>query len=377
MKIGLIVNPIAGLGGPVALKGTDGGAILAEARRRGAQAQAPARARRALARLAGTEVEILAPPGIMGGDVAEEAGFAVTPLAGDWPAETTAAETRRAAAALHAQGAVLILFAGGDGTARDILAAVGSDLPILGIPAGVKMQSGVFAIGPEAAGDLVALMAADHDAKLAFREAEVMDIDEAALRAGQLSARLYGYARVPFERRLLQGPKAGGSNEDETLGALCREVAAEMKQQTARGILYILGPGTTTRRVLDHLGLEGSLLGVDAVRDGKLLGRDLTRADLAALVQRCPARIILGIIGGQGYSFGRGNQQIGPEIIRRVLAAAGRDGIILLASQRKILALGESRLLADTGDPAVDAMLRGYARVRLGPGLSTMMRIDA
>jgi len=368
VKIGLIVNPIAGMGGSVALKGTDGGAILAEARRRGAEALAPARARRALARLAGAPVEILAPPGIMGGDVACAAGLDVEPLAGDWHAETTAEDTRRAAAELRARGATLILFAGGDGTARDILDAAGGDQPILGIPAGVKMQSAVFAIGPEAAGELAALLARDRDGRIALREAEVMDIDEAALRAGSLAARLYGYALTPFERRLMQGPKTGGSNEDAALDALCREIAEEM----APGILYILGPGTTTQRVLHNLGLEGSLLGVDAVLDGRLLGRDLACADLAALVARYPARILLGIIGGQGYTFGRGNQQIGPEIIR----AAGRDNIILLASQQKILALGENRLLADTGDPAVDAWLAGYIRVRLAPGLSTMMRID-
>ena len=374
MKIGLIINPIAGMGGSVALKGTDGGAILAEARRRGAEALAPARARRALARLAlllanGAPVEILAPPGLMGGDAARVAGLDVTPLAGGWPAETTAEDTRRAASALRAQGAALILFAGGDGTARDILDAAGADQPILGIPAGVKMQSAVFAIGPEAAGELAALLAKDRDGRIAYREAEVMDIDEAALRAGSLATRLYGYARTPFERRLMQGPKAGGSDEDAALDALCREIAEEM----VPGILHIIGPGTTTRRVTRHLGLEGSLLGVDAVLDGRLLGRDLARADLAALVARHPARILLGIIGGQGYTFGRGNQQIGPEIIRKV----GRDNIILLASQRKILALGESRLLADTGDPAVDAWLSGYIRVRLASGLSTMMRIDA
>ena len=167
----------------------------------------------------------------------------------------------------------------------------------------------------------------------------------------------------------MQGPKAGGANEDAALDALCREIAEEM----APGVLYIVGPGTTTQRVLRHLGLEGTLLGVDTVLDGRLLGRDLARADLAALVAKYPARILLGIIGGQGYTFGRGNQQIGPEIIR----AAGRDNIILLASQQKILALGENRLLADTGDPGVDAWLSGYIRVRLAPGLSTMMRIDA
>jgi predicted polyphosphate/ATP-dependent NAD kinase len=373
VKLGLIVNPIAGMGGCVALKGTDGGAVLAEARRRGAEALAPARALRALARLAGAPVEVLAPLGIMGGDIARAAGFDVTLIQGERPAETTAEDTRRAAAILRAEGAALILFAGGDGTARDVLAAVGGEQPILGIPAGVKMQSGVFAIGPEAAGELAALMAANPDGRIVLREAEVMDIDEAAARAGSLSARLYGYARVPFERRLMQSPKAGGPSEDAALDALCREVALEMAEDAARDALYILGPGTTTRRVLNHLGLEGSLLGVDAVLDRRLLGRDLARADLAALAARHPPRIILGVIGGQGYTFGRGNQQIGPEIIR----AAGRDNITLLASQRKILALGENRLLADTGDPAVDALLRGHIRVRLAPGLSTMMRVDA
>ena len=153
---------------------------------------------------------------------------------------------------------------------------------------------------------------------------------------------------------------------------LCREIAEEMAPGLLPGVIHVIGPGTTTQRVLHHLGLEGSLLGVDAVLDGKLIGRDLTGAELARLVEGRPARIILGIIGGQGYSFGRGNQQIGAQVIR----AVGRENIILLASQQKILALGENRLLADTGDPAVDELLRGYIRVRLAPGLSTMMRID-
>ncbi|HSY86094.1 MAG TPA: ATP-NAD kinase family protein [Verrucomicrobiae bacterium] len=369
-KIGLIVNPIAGMGGSTALKGTDGAAILARARALGAEPLAPARARRALARLAADAggFPILAAPGTMGADVAKAAGFDVQAIEGAAAAETSAEDTRRVARALRERGVWLILFAGGDGTARDILDAVGSDFPILGIPAGVKMQSAVFAVSPEAAGQLAALLAVDRDGKIAFRQAEVMDIDEEGLRAGRLSARLYGYARVPFERRLMQNPKAGGSAEDATLDALCREIAEEM----APGLLYVIGPGTTTQRVLHHLGVEGSLLGVDAVLDGKLIGRDLTGAELARLVEGRPARIVLGIIGGQGYSFGRGNQQIGAQVIR----AVGRENIILLASQQKILVLGENRLLADTGDPAVDELLRGYIRVRLAPGVSTMMRID-
>jgi len=369
-KIGLIVNPIAGMGGSTALKGTDGAAALARARALGSEPWAPARARRALARLAADAgpVSILTAPGLLGADIATAAGLEVELLEGKATAETSAEDTRQAAVALRDRGASLILFAGGDGTARDILDAVGSEFPILGIPAGVKMQSAVFAVSPEAAGQLAALLATDHDGRIAFREAEVLDIDEEGLRAGRLSARLYGYARVPFERRLIQNPKAGAPAEDATLDGLCREVAEEM----APGVVYVIGPGTTTRRVLRHLGLEGSLLGVDAVLDGKLIGRDLTGAELASLVEGRPARIILGIIGGQGYSFGRGNQQIGPAVIR----AIGRENIILLASQQKILALGENRLLADTGDPTVDALLRGYIRVRLAPGRSTMMRID-
>jgi predicted polyphosphate/ATP-dependent NAD kinase len=336
----------------------------------GAEPLAPARARRALARLAGDAglVPILTSPGAMGADAAKAAGFEIQVIEGEAGAETSAEDTRRAAAMLRDRGASVILFAGGDGTARDILDAVGGAFPILGIPAGVKMQSAVFAVSPEAAGQLAALIAAGSDGKIAFREAEIMDIDEEALRAGRVSARLYGYARVPAERRLMQNPKAGGSAEDAALDALCREIAGEM----APGVVHVVGPGTTTQRVLRHLGLEGSLLGVDAVLDGKLIGRDLTGTGLASLVQGRPARIILGIIGGQGYSFGRGNQQIGAQVIRSV----GRENIILLASQQKILALGENRLLADTGDPAVDELLRGYIRVRLAPGRSTLMRID-
>ena len=369
-KIGLIVNPIAGMGGSTALKGTDGAAALTRARALGAELLAPARAGRALARLAADagKVPILAAPGVLGADIAKDLGFQPEAIEGKAAAETTAEDTRRAALALRERGVSLLLFAGGDGTARDILDAVGSEFPILGIPAGVKMQSAVFAISPEAAGQLAALLTADRDGRISFRQAEVMDIDEEGLRAGRVSARLYGYARVPFERRLMQNPKAGGPAEDVTLEGLCREIAEEM----VPGLIYVIGPGTTTQRVLHHLGLEGSLLGVDAVLDGKLLGRDLTGPALASLVRERPTRIILGIIGGQGYSFGRGNQQIGPAVIR----AVGRENIILLASQQKILALGENRLLADTGDPAVDALLRGYIRVRLAPGRSTMMRID-
>ncbi len=370
IELGLIVKPIAGMGGSVALKGTDGEGIAALARAAGDAPRAPERALRALERLAkgaGRDVRVHAPRGEMGADIAGRTGFVVEPLAAVPPAVTSAGDTRAAAAELIGRRVALILFAGGDGTARDILAAVGDRCPILGIPAGVKMQSAVFAVSPEAAGDLVALLAADRGEMVTYRDAEVMDIDEAAMREGRVSALLYGYARVPFERHLVQSPKAAEAGEDATIDALCQEVAQEM----APGHLYVVGPGTTTARVLHHLGLAGSLLGVDAVLDGALIGRDLASRALEELVVRHPARLVLGIVGGQGFIFGRGNQQIAAPVIR----AVGRDNIILLASQRKLLGLQDNLLRADTGDPAVDAMLAGYMRVRIGPGRSTLMRV--
>jgi len=370
IKIGLIVNPVAGMGGSVGLKGTDGRDILDRAKALGARPVAPERALRALRRLAADApgLELITSAGVMGGDVARAAGLAFTALVGT-PAATTAADTREAAKELRARGVALILFAGGDGTARDMLDSVGDAVPMLGVPSGVKMHSAVFAISPEAAGTLAALVATDHGGKIGTREAEIMDIDEEAMRTGRVSARLHGYGRVPFERHLVQSAKAGGIAEDAALDGVCREIAEEMRP----GVVYILGPGTTTQRVLGHLGLAGTLLGVDAVLDRKMLGLDLAGEQVAELVRGRPAQIIVSVIGGQGYIFGRGNQQIGSGVIR----AVGRDNIIVVATQRKLASIEGSRLLVDTGDRALDEELQGYIRVRTGPGQSAMMRLSA
>jgi predicted polyphosphate/ATP-dependent NAD kinase len=370
VKIGLIVNPVAGMGGSVGLKGTDGREILDRAQALGARPVAPERALRALRRLAAAApgTALLGCAGAMGGDVAREAGLPFTPIYRSQEA-TTAADTRAAAQALRAQGAALILFAGGDGTARDILDAVGDAVPMLGIPSGVKMHSAVFAISPEAAGQFAALVATDRGGKIVIREAEIMDIDEDAMRTGRVSARLHGYGRVPFERQLVQSAKAGGMAEDAALDGVCREIASEMRP----GVVYVLGPGTTTHRILGHLGLVGTLLGVDAVLDDKVLGRDLAGQQLEALLRGRPAQIVVSVIGGQGYIFGRGNQQIGAGVIR----AAGRDNIIVVASQHKLASLDGGRLLVDTGDRALDEELQGYIRVRTGPGQSAIMRLAA
>ncbi len=368
-SIGLIVNPIAGMGGRVALKGTDGAEILAKARRMGAEPLATAGAIRALMKLRASApaARLLTGPGPMGAEAAIAAGFRPQLIGRVIGAETTADDTRHLARDLAARGAALILFAGGDGTARDILDVVGNRVPLLGIPCGVKMHSAVFAISPEAAGQLAATIVSE-PAKIAWREAEVMDVDEAALRDGQVSARLFGYARAPAERNLVQGPKAAGLGEEAALEALAGEIAARLEP----GTVYLFGPGHSTKLVLKHRGAAGTLLGVDAWGNGKLQGLDLTADQVEHFAGTRPCKIVVGVIGGQGYLFGRGNPQFTPRAIRRV----GRDNIIVIAGQAKLLALARNRLLVDTGDPALDRELAGYIRVEIGPSRSTLMRID-
>ncbi len=366
-RVGLIVNPLAGLGGAVGLKGTDGAA--AEALARGAAPRAPERARRAMAALAAAlpGASVLAAPGALGAAACEGLALDLAALAGAAPAVTTAADTRRAAAALAASGVAAILVAGGDGTLRDALAAVGPETPLLGVPCGVKMQSGAFATSPEAAGRLAAELLARPE-RVAFRRVEVMDIDEDALRRGRIAPRLHGYARAPFARGLLQGAKGGPPLSDAAmLDAACAEVARAL----APGALHLVGPGATAKRVLAALGLEGTLLGVDALRDGLLVGRDVSEREALALAGDGPVGIVVGVTGGQGFVFGRGNQPIGPALIRR----AGRAGLVILADQAKLAALPEPRLIVDSGEPDLDAALAGHVRVRTGPGRAMLMRM--
>lgn len=367
--LGLVVNPFAGMGGSVGLKGTDGEEIVKEAVRRGASPHANDKAVGALTLLSTIlpGLQILTASGAMGEDAACNAGFRPMVLHRPQQGESTGDDTIAAASAMADRGVDLLLFVGGDGTARDVLTAVDDRVPILGVPAGVKMHSAVFATNPNNAGLLAGLHLTRNPSAI-VREAEVMDLDEAAFREDRLSARLFGYAKSPFERRLSQNAKAGaGPGEDAALDAVARQVAAAM--QTGR--LYILGPGTTTRRVSHALGLPSTLLGVDAVLDGKAIGLDLDECALLQLMQHGETQIIVGVLGGQGSLFGRGNQQISAEVIRRT----GRDRITVIASIEKLIALGGAPLHVDTGDEEIDALLSGYIRVETAPGRSTPFRV--
>jgi predicted polyphosphate/ATP-dependent NAD kinase len=371
LRLGLIVNPLAGLGGRVGLKGTDG--LRDAALALGAEPVAEPRALRTLQRLGNRRAElvILAAGGAMGQQVAGKAGLLCELVASPIGAMTSAADTILAARAMQASAVDLILFAGGDGTARDVFSAVGDAVPILGIPAGVKMQSAVFAATPEAAGDIVTAIAAASDQRAPqYRASEVMDIDEDDLRNGTISPRLFGYARVPHIPRLLQNAKVRNHGLDEgALDAAARHIADGMAPE----ILYAVGAGRSAKRVLDALGLSGSLLGTDLVLDRALVGHDVGERTILDGAKGRALRIVVGVIGGQGYVFGRGNQEISPAVIR----LAGRDGITILASQQKLLALEDKRLLVDTGDPDLDRSLTGYWRITVGPREDMMMKVEA
>jgi predicted polyphosphate/ATP-dependent NAD kinase len=368
--LGLIVNPVAGMGGRVGLKGTDGQETLEKARKLGAVSTAPSRALEALNRLAPLRdlIEIVTYPHEMGEDAAREAGFEPTVIGKISPGHTTSEDTRAAASDMMGLGVDLILFTGGDGTARDIHTAVDGEVPVLGIPAGVKIQSGVFAINPARAGDIAARYMRED--LTTVQELEVMDIDEEAYRDNKLSARLYGYLRVPYEEALVQGSKeATGGSEEISLDAIASEVMEGMEENT----LYIIGPGTTTRPIAEELGLEKTLLGVDVVENGSLVASDVNEETLLTLIEGRRAKIIVTVIGGQGFILGRGNQQISPEVIRRV----GEENLIIVASPGKLANLKGRTLLVDTGDPEVDTMLSGYRKVVIGYARRSVYKVRA
>ena len=368
-KLGLIINPIAGMGGRVGLKGTDGEEMRRRAVSLGAEPEAQRRAEAALSAIARQlpRLSLLTCKGAMGEDIARRCGM--SPLLVKALTErpqrkrTTAADTRRAAKEMQQSGVDLLLFAGGDGTARDICEALrpstdaAASITVLGIPAGVKMHSGVFALTPRRAGEIAIRFLRGDSTEVA--DAEVMDIDEDAFRNGRVAAVLHGYLSAPQDSEAVQSTKSGSAAQDDgAADDIARQVIADM----ASDIPYIIGPGATTAAISKALGAPNTLLGVDVVLNGNLLAADATESDLLHLTDGKPAKIIVSVIGGQGYIFGRGNQQISPRLIRRV----GKDNIVIIAARQKLLQLRGKPLLVDTGDPALDEELSGYAKVITG-----------
>jgi len=367
-KVGFLVNPIAGMGGAVGLKGTDGKKTLQEAIRKGAKSVSPQRGLRYLEEVQRRvkDIEFLIAPGKMGENIADQLKLEHE-LVGRIGRITRSEDSMRISRLMKRRRVDLIVFCGGDGTARDVLKGVGQDTPVLGVPAGVKVYSSVFAINPAAAAESTVAFFGDHIPK---RLGEVVDVDEPAFRKNRLSLKLFGYLIIPDSGPLMQGSKsATGSSEDVELDA----IAEYLQEEIDPAYTYVLGPGSTLDRIAKRLGVKKTPLGVDAVKgNGTLVGKDMDETALLNLVGKNPTRIVISPIGGQGFLFGRGNQQITPNVIRRV----GIQNVTVVGSRSKIEALHPRRLLTDSGNDEIDRQLRGYLRVITGYKEEMVVKVE-
>ena len=356
IQIGLIVNPVAGLGGSVGLKGTDG--MVEEALRRGAEPLSNERAKTALLGLLPLKDEavIYTGSGDLGEASARSLGFE-TQVLHETSGSTGAEDTRALAKKLALRGVDLILFAGGDGTAADMYEAIGEKHPVLGIPTGVKIYSPVYATTPAAAGELARLYLTGFRSEL--EQAEVLDIDEEQYRLGRVDVRLRGYLSVPRKNRLIQGRKAPSLLSEQ---AAADAIAAAVIRDMEPDVCYLIGAGTTTYRITERLGLAGTLIGVDLICNRQLIEADVYGSRILELAAGRPLKLVLTVTGGQGFLLGRGNQQLTPA----VLHAVGKENIIVIATQLKLASLGGRPLLLDTGSEETDRELSGYYKVIAG-----------
>ena len=439
--IGLVVNPVAGVGGPAGLAGSDGAAVQARAAEHGSVPRAGSRAAQALAIIARAHpgVRILTAAGAMGATAVAEAGLQPVVVFEPSSPATSPEDTAAAVAAVAAAGASLVLVAGGDGTLRDAVRglsappgsssedaagarppgsssedAAGARSPgslsedaagarppgslsedaagardetpspsghraparstptggpaVLGIPAGVKMYSPVFAVTPVAAGSLAADWLGPDPVPTAERE--VLDVDEAALRRARVEPVLYGTLRVPQRRGRTQARKAPTPvTEEAAVASAARAAVAAMRP----GVRYLLGPGGTTARIAAELGVAKTPLGVDVVLDGAVIAAGADEHRLLDEVAAGPAQAVVTVIGGQGFLLGRGNQQLSARVIR----AIGSDPLLVVAPEQKLVDLAGRPLLVDTGDPGLDASLAGHIRVITGAAATAFYAVAA
>lgn len=391
LRLGFIVNPVAGIGGPAALKGSDGQVDAALAR--GYEPTAAAKATRFLRRLkerAGpTSIRIFAAPGVMGTGIARDVGWKVGTLGAETmmsdPFATEALDTEEACRyALEAE-MDLIVFVGGDGTARDVASVLAMERPMLGVPAGVKMFSDCFAETPEAAADLVADIArapfAEGDA-IECLEADVMDLDEEAYRDGRMDVRHHGAARVPRSPRV-QAAKCPACPVDGLEGAV-GEVRLRMSEDPSG--LFILGSGSTLAALKTSLGIQGTLIGVDLVTGTpagtndepawETVALDADADTIDALVAKALAEarsvtLVLSPIGGQGFIIGRGTGQLSPAVVRAALP----ERIWVVSAAGKLDTIGSGTLRVDTGDPALDEAFPRFLRVVVGVERERMVKV--
>lgn len=374
-RIGFLVNPIAGIGGPVGLKGSDG--VVELAIERGAEPSANRRAAEMLQALRAGLGQHPAPPdiiwvtcaGVMGEEALRGSGFDEIEVASRPATPPGAADTREAVRAFIDAGASLVVFCGGDGTARDVCAETGRTTPILGVPAGVKMYSAVFGVSPARSAEI---LLGYLDGRLGLSEADVLDVDERAYRAGHLEVRLYDSARTPHEPGLVQAAKQVIVDEDEgsAKAQIAEHVAEELESRA--DTLFLLGPGSTVASIADRVGLAKSLLGVDAVVAGAIVGRDLDERQLLEWVGGYrEVRLVISPIGAQGFVLGRGNQQLSPRVLREIEP----ESIMIVATPAKVAQTPVLRF--DTGDAELDETLVGPGFLPVVTGYHARRLVEA
>lgn len=374
LRVGFIVNPIAGMGGRVGLKGTDG--VLKEALKLGAKPIAPKKAEETLKEYLANystkdEVQWFTCSGEMGADELKKAGVKKIEIVYDISdRETLPEDTKNACKKLLEKNVDMILFCGGDGTARDIFEVIDKKIPILGIPSGVKMHSGVFGINTSATAKMLHEFV---NKSLTIGDVEIVDLDEELYRRGEWNIRLFGIAKGIVEPTYVQVGKTiyESVSDDEIKDELAEHVMDEMEK--CRDFLFLFGSGGTVDYIARKMGLDNTLLGIDAVYDKKLVAKDLNEEEILNLLEKYPKiKVILSPIGAQGFILGRGNLQLSPRVIKKI----GVDNIIVISTPSKLASTPFIRV--DTGDKELDHLFaeKEFIMVVIGYRLSRVVRIQ-
>ena len=390
-RIGIIVNPDAGLGGRLALKGSDGMAEIA--RSKGAEDRAGPRMCEAfehlfsiieLSLVAWDNVHWLLPKGRMGDSWIPEK----MKIHGKWtnisdtPEITTAEDTINVVNSMIEENVEIILYAGGDGTTRDIIGALeeidSASTPILGIPAGVKMHSGSFGASPRSAAEA---FAAWFSGDLLIAQTEVMDLDETLYRKGEWVVKMYAEAMSPGSPRWMQGSKQRIERVSEieileSLGDHLRETIEEDSE-----LLVIWGSGGTLRTLGESIGFTITVLGIDVTLGNENIGTDLDENQLIEVINNHKSQFgenakiltLLSPMGGQGFLIGRGNLQLSPTVIRLI----GIDNILAIVTPAKLATLNTLRI--DTSDMDLDRQFqeKKYMKALQGYRTTRLIRISA